>query len=155
MLVGIFTALESGRPMCSHESIEVTPAGLMGDRYATGRGFYSGEAEWDAHITLIQQEPFDELLAQHGMTIEPKELRRNLVTKNISLNWLIGRDFHIGETVVLRGRKAWPPCLHIIKLTGRGEAINYLARRCGIGADVLVGGTIRVGDPIFASGKSM
>jgi hypothetical protein len=44
--------------------------------------------------------------------------------------------------------------MHIIKLTGRGEAINYLAKQCGIGADVLVGGTIRLGDPIFALGKS-
>lgn len=154
MLVGIFTAPESAQQMCSHESIEVTPAGLMGDRYATGRGFYSGEAEWDAHVTLIQQEPFDELLAQHGMTIEPNQMRRNLVTRNISLNWLIGRDFQIGESVVLRGRKAWPPCMHIIKLTGRGEAINHLAKQCGIGADVLVGGTIRIGDPIFPLGKS-
>ncbi len=154
MLAGIFTALESGQPMCSHDSIEVTPAGLVGDRYATGKGFYSGDAEWDAHVTLIQQEPFDHLLAQQGMTVEPKELRRNLVTKNIGLSWLIGRDFQIGESVVLRGRKAWPPCMHIIKLTGMGKAINYLAKQCGIGADVLVGGTIRVGDPIFALRKS-
>ena len=139
--------------MCSHESIEVTPAGLTGDRYATKRGFYSGDTEWDAPVTLIQHEPFDELLKLHGMTVEPKELRRNLVTKNISLDWLIGRDFQIGATVVLRGRKAWPPCMHIIKLTGKGEAINFLAKQCGLGADVLVGGIIRVGDPIFALGK--
>jgi MOSC domain-containing protein YiiM len=132
----------------------VTPAGLAGDRYATGKGFYSGDTEWDAHVTLIQQEPFDELLAQHGLTVEPKCLRRNLITKNIGLSYLIGRDFQIGETVVLRGRKAWPPCAHIMKLTGIGEAINHLAKQCGIGADVLVGGTIRVGDSIFPLGKS-
>lgn len=153
MLIGIFTALERGQPMSAHESIEVIPTGLSGDRYATGKGFYSGDTDWDAHVTLIQQEPFDELLAQHGMTIAPRDLRRNLVTKNISLKWLIGQDFQVGETVVLRGRKAWPPCKHIIDLTGRGEAINYLAKQCGIGADVLVGGTIRVGDAIFALGK--
>jgi MOSC domain-containing protein YiiM len=154
MLVGIFTALESVQPMGSHESIEVIPAGLAGDRYATGKGFYSGDAEWDAHVTLIQQEAFDDLLAQRGMTVEPRELRRNLVTRNINLNWLIGRDFQIGESVVLRARKVWPPCLHIIKLTGKGEAINFLAKQCGIGADVVVGGTIRIGDPIFALRKS-
>jgi MOSC domain-containing protein YiiM len=153
MLVAIFTALESARPMCSHESIEVVPTGLAGDRYATGKGYYSGDTGWDAHVTLIQQEPFDELLIQHGMTIEPKELRRNLVTKNINLKWLIGREFQVCETVILRGRKAWPPCMHIVKLTSKGEVLNYLAKQCGIGADVLVGGTIRVGDPVFALGK--
>lgn len=79
--------------MCGHESIEVTAVGLAGDRYSTGKGFYSGQVEWDAHVTLIQQEPFEEMLAQHGVTIDPKELRRNLVTKNINLNWLVGREF--------------------------------------------------------------
>ena len=151
MLVAIFTSPESTHPMCSHETIEVTPAGLAGDRYATGRGFYSGTQEWDAHVTLIQQEPFDELLAQHGITIDPKELRRNLVTKNINVHWLVGREFQIGEKVVLRGRKPWPPCMHIVKLTGKGEIFKYLAKQCGIGADVVVGGSIRVGDPIFAT----
>lgn len=154
MLVGIFTAHVSAQPMCSLNSIEVTPTGLTGDRYATGKGFYSGDAEWDASVTLIQREPFDELLSQLGMAVEPQQLRRNLVTKNISLKSLIGRDFQIGTTVVLRGRKEWPPCLHIMQLSGIGKAINYLANQCGIGADVLVGGTIRVGDPIVALQKT-
>jgi MOSC domain-containing protein YiiM len=136
MLVAIFTSPESKQPMCSRESIEVIPTGLVEDRYATGKGFYSGKEEWDAHVTLIQQEPFDELRAQHGMAIDPKELRRNLVTKNIDLNWLVGREFQIGESVILRGRKPWPPCLHIVKLTGKGEIFKYLAKQCGIGADV-------------------
>jgi MOSC domain-containing protein YiiM len=154
MLVGIFTSPESAQPMVSHESIEVITSGLVGDRYATGRGFYSGKPEWDAPITLIQQEPFDELLTQHEITVAPQELRRNLVTKNINVNWLVGQDFQIGKTVVLHGRKLWPPCLHIVKLTGKGEVFTHLPKQCGIGADVLVGGIIRVGDPIFALGKS-
>jgi hypothetical protein len=37
---------------------------LIGDRYAPGKGFYSGEAEWDAHVTLIQQEAFNDKLYQ-------------------------------------------------------------------------------------------
>ena len=150
MLVGIYTSPERAQPICGHETIEVTPTGLMGDRYATGKGFYSGNQEWDAHVTLIQQEPFDELFVQQGMKIDPKELRRNLVTKNIDLNWLVGKEFQIGETVILRGRKPWPPCKHIVELTGKGEIFKYLGKQCGLGADVLVGGRIRIGDPIFA-----
>ena len=156
MLTAILTSSASTEPMSRHDSLEVIPnVGLGGDRYATGKGFYSGMKEWDAHVTLIQQEPFAELLAQHGVTIDPIELRRNLVTKNINLNWLVGREFQIGDTVVLKGRKVWPPCNHIVKFSGRIEIFKYLAKQCGIGADVLVGGTIRVGDPIFALGKAM
>ena len=90
-------------PVISHESIEVVAnLGLASDRYATGRGFYSGVSVWDAHVTLIQQEPFDDLAAKHGLHIDPKELRRNLVTRGIVLSSMIGRRFRIGGDVVLR-----------------------------------------------------
>jgi MOSC domain-containing protein YiiM len=82
------------------------------------------------------------------VTLEPKELRRNLVTRGIDLNSLIGRRFRIGDQVVLRGRKPWPPCAHIVKLSGRTEIFKYLSKQSGIGADVLAGGMIQVGDPI-------
>jgi MOSC domain-containing protein YiiM len=135
--------------MSSHESIEVIAnVGIAGDRYATGKGFYSGMSEWDAHVTLIQQEPFEVLAAEHGVIVDPKELRRNLITNGTDLYSLIGKRFRIGEQVVLRGRKAWPPCVHIVKLSGKTEIFKYLARQCGIGADVLIGGKIRVGDSI-------
>jgi MOSC domain-containing protein YiiM len=120
--------------------------GLSGDRCATGSGFYSGKSEWDAHVTLIQREPFDLLAAEHGVRLDPEELRRNLITRGVNLAALVGREFRIGEQVVLRGRKPWPPCAHIVQLSGRIEIFKYLSKRCGIGADVLVGGTIRVGD---------
>ena len=149
MVVAIFTSAASQEPIVSHDSIEVIAnVGLAEDRYATGKGFYSGMSEWDAHVTLIQQEPFDLLLAEHGVKLDPKELRRNLVTRGVNLMPLIGREFRVGEQVVLRARKAWPPCAHIVKFSGRTEIFQYVAKHCGIGADVVVGGTIRVGDPI-------
>jgi MOSC domain-containing protein YiiM len=149
MLIAILTSTASQQPMTSHDSIEVIAnVGLAGDRYATRNGFYSGMSDWDAHVTLIQQEPFDALAADHGVALDPKELRRNLVTRGVNLIPLIGREFRVGGQVVLRARKAWPPCAHIVKWSGRTEIFQYVAKHCGIGADVLVGGTIRVGDPI-------
>jgi MOSC domain-containing protein YiiM len=149
MILEILTASRTEEPNESHQSIEVIAGkGLAGDRYATGKGFYSGVVEWDAQVTLIQREPFDLLKAEHGVSLEPSVLRRNLVTKDIDLESLIGKEFQIGEQVVLRGRKAWPPCAHIVKFSGRKEIFQYLARHSGIGAEVLIGGTIRVRDPI-------
>jgi MOSC domain-containing protein YiiM len=151
MLAAILTSPASKEPMISHESIEVIAnVGLAGDRYANGKGFYSGMTEWDAHVTLIQKEPFDLLAAQHGVDLDPRELRRNLVTRGINLYLLLGRDIRIGAQVVLRARKLWPPCAHIVKCSGRVEIFKYLSTHCGIGADVLIGGTIRVGDAIVA-----
>jgi MOSC domain-containing protein YiiM len=151
MLVAILTSPASLEPVTAHESIEmIAGVGLAGDRYATGKGFYSGMAEWDAHVTLIQQEVFDWLAAEHGVQLSPRELRRNLVTRGVNLYTLLGRDFRIGQKVVLRTRKLWPPCAHIVKCSGRVEIFKYLGKHCGIGASVLVGGTIRVGDTIVA-----
>ena len=149
MLIAILTSQASTRAVEAHESVEVLAnAGIVSDRYATGTGFYSGMIAWDAHVTLIEQEPFDALAADHGVAIDPRELRRNLVTRGVDLDSLIGRRFRVGDQVVLQGRKAWPPCAHIVRTSGKPEIFKYLARRCGIGADVLVGGFIRVGDPI-------
>src|SRR5579871_553313 len=154
MLIAIITSSATEQPITTHESIEViAKVGLAGDRYATGNGFYSGMSEWDAHVTLIQQEPFDLLAAEHGVQLDPKALRRNLVTRGVNLYSLIGREFGIGKQVVLRARKAWPPCSHIVQFSGRVEIFKYLAKQCGIGADVLVGGTIRVGDAIVFEEK--
>lgn len=149
MLVAILTSPASTLPMESHESIEVlADVGLAGDRYATGKGFYSGVSQWDAPVTLIQQEPFEALAAEHGVVLDPAELRRNLITRGMDLSALIGRSFRIGGQVVLRGRKPWPPCAHIVKHSGRTEIFQYLARQCGIGADILIGGRIQIGDSI-------
>ncbi len=149
MLNAILTSPASLEPVICHESIEVIAGiGLAGDRYATGKGFYSGMSEWDAHVTLIQQEVFDWVKSEHGVELHPRELRRNLVTRGVNLYTLLQHDFRIGDQVVLRARKLWPPCAHIVKFSGRVEIFKYLGKHCGIGASVLVGGTIRVGDAI-------
>ena len=142
--------------MDSHEVIEVVAnVGIAGDRYATGQGFYSGVTEWDAHVTLIRREAFDGMAAEHGVRMEPSELRRNLVTLGIDLDSLVGRRFRIGAQAVLRGRRVWPPCVHIVRHSGRTEIFKFLARQCGIGADVIVGGTIRVGDAIVVESETV
>jgi MOSC domain-containing protein YiiM len=149
MILEILTSSRSEEPTVSHQSIEaIAGKGLAGDRYATGTGFYSGVVEWDAHVTLIQREPFDALKADHGVELEPGVLRRNLVTKGVDLESLVGKEFRIGDQAVFHGRKAWPPCAHIVQFSGRKEIFKFLARHSGIGVDVLIGGTIRIGDQI-------
>lgn len=139
--------------MRGHSEIAVIEKeGLEGDRYATGKGFYTGVKEWDAEVTLIQIEPFDELRSEHGIEIDPADLRRNLVVESIRLDFLLGKRFQIGSEAVLETRKLWPPCSHIVKQSGRSEIMQYLAKSTGIGASVVKGGRIRVGDPVFPVG---
>lgn len=149
MVKAIFTSVESGQPMESHQSIEaLAGVGLQGDRYAIGKGHYSGIKVWDAHVTLIGHEAFEDLESRLGKTIDPKDVRRNILIQGCDLKALVGREFQIGPDVILRGRKVWPPCFHIVKSSGNPDIRRYLSDQCGIGADVVAGGFISVGDAI-------
>lgn len=134
-------------PIKFHNSVNCLKGiGIEGDRYATGKGKYSGHKKWDANLTIISEEPFLELKETKGVFIDPKDLRRNVIVKGIDLTKLEGRKFKIGNKVVCEWRDYWPPCAHIVEQTGHKEIFKYLARHCGIGASVIIGGTIKRGD---------
>jgi MOSC domain-containing protein YiiM len=148
-IVHIYTSPESDAEMTDHRSrLAIAAIGLEGDRYSLGTGYYSGVSEWDAQVTLMAIEPFEALERDHACILDPIILRRNLITRGIDLKSLIGREFKVGPEVVLRGRKAWPPCSYIVQRSGRTEIFRYLSRDSGIGADVVVGGRITIGDSI-------
>lgn len=148
-LKAILTSEATGVPMKSLDSAQVVEGqGIQGDRYATGRGYYSGDPQWDAQITLIEQEPFDAQDSTKGQKVDPEDLRRNLVVSGVDLMKLIGVRFRIGDKAVFRGIKPWPPCSYIVRSTGKPEIFSKFARKSGIGAEVIVSGPIRVGDPV-------
>jgi MOSC domain-containing protein YiiM len=95
---------------------------------------------------LIEAEALEGLIRDYGIAISPGDSRRNVVTRNVPLNHLVDREFLIGN-VRLRGTRLCEPCAHLEKLTERG-ALRGLVRRGGLRAEILSGGTIRVGDPI-------
>ena len=125
----------------------VAGKGIDGDRYATGKGFYSNKEGWGANVTLIQAEAIAAVNKGHSTDFTGAMLRRNLVTSNVKLDTLIGRNFRCGTTV-LRGAKPFPPCAHLAYLLGRHGVLKYFAYCGGSGATVVAGGQIRVGDRI-------
>ena len=145
-VVGLFTAAAAGEPMRSHESVEVEPGlGIPGDRYATRRGHWSDPKWRDQQLTLIAAELIEEL----GLT--PDALRRNIVTRGIDLNDLIGLEFGIGGAV-MRGQRICAPCGYIGRLTSRPGLFAELDGRGGLRVSVVGGGAIRVGDAIEVLG---
>ena len=75
---------------------------------------------------------------------------RNIVTRNVPLNHLVGKEFTIGE-VRIRGIRLCEPCDHLQKLTGK-KVLKGLIHRGGLRAQILTKGTIRVGDKIQVIG---
>jgi len=136
----IHIAAMRGGSLQSLTSVEALPGlGLTGDRNATQH-----DAE-SCDITLIEAEAV-EALADSGIRLDPGESRRNLTTRGVPLNELVGKEFWIGE-VVARGVELCEPCTHLVRLTGK-QLIKPLTHRGGLRADLLSSGQIRVGDTI-------
>src|SRR4051794_33991413 len=118
IVVAIHIGPESGGPLAPVESVRaVAGEGLEGDRYFTGRGTFSAEErETDEHVTLIEAESIENFNAEYGASLTPIDTRRNIVTRGIPLNDLVGREFSIGD-VRLYGHRLCEPCAHLAKLT--------------------------------------
>ena len=144
-LVGIYTASEARKPMDALDAVRaIAGVGLEGDRYATKTGEFSDQEGAGREVTLIAREAI--VAANEHVTIDESEARRNLVTEGVDLDALIGKQFTIGD-VVLVGVRDCPPCSYLQKLTRPGV---MLARRGagGLRADIVRAGTHRVGDSI-------
>jgi hypothetical protein len=144
----LVVAPAAGEPCVSLEAVEAAPGGLEGDRYAIGRGTFSGEDRTGEAITLVEGEAIDELSELLGEPFAPQDARRNVVTRGIELDALIGRRFRIGDVECL-GQRRCEPCAHLQRLT-RDGVLRGLVHRGGLRADIVGAGAIRVGDAIRA-----
>jgi MOSC domain-containing protein YiiM len=120
--------------------------GLEGDRYCDGRGTFSNRYAVGIDLTLIEAEVLDRLALPSG-SLAPEEARRNVVTRGIDLNGLVGRRFAIGAVECL-GQRLCEPCAHLQRLT-EPDTLRALVHRGGLRADVLTDGVVRVGDEIL------
>jgi hypothetical protein len=120
------------------EAVARAGHGLEGDRYFDGRGTFSNRHARGVDLTLIDG----------GAVEEPATARRNVITRGIDLNALVGRRFMVGEVECL-GQRLCEPCAHLERLTEPGT-LRALVHIGGLRADVLSDGTIRAGDPVHA-----
>jgi hypothetical protein len=118
--------------------------GLEGDRHVAGTGTFPSGMPGSA-LTMIEAE----VCESFDPPLEPGEHRRNVVTRGIDLNRLVGHEFTIGE-VRCRGMRLCEPCTVVQRYAGR-PVLRALVHRGGLRADVLVDGDIRVGDPVRVS----
>jgi MOSC domain-containing protein YiiM len=142
----IHIAEKAQQPTRSVASVAATPgAGLEGDRYALQQGTFS-KPEPDYELTLIEAEAIEALKRDYGVEVAPGDARRNIVTRGVPLNHLVGYDFLVGE-VKIRGLRLCEPCAHLETLVAK-PMIKGLRHRGGLRAQVLTAGTIRAGDVV-------
>ncbi len=148
-VVGIFIAGKKERLPISVNSVEaVAHRGLVGDRYYAKMGTFS-EAEPfgpGREITLIEEESVNLMAKRLGYNVDAAKLRRNVLTRGVRLNDLVGRQFTIGN-VRLMGIRLCHPCAHLERLSG-WSVRTHLKEQGGLRADILDNGWLHVGDKV-------
>ena len=121
--------------------------GLEGDRYAVGAGTFSprGAHRPGYELTLIAAEVVEELTARDAR-LDFASTRRNVLTRGIDVNALVGREFALGD-VRCRALRLAEPCAHLERLAGPG-LLRPLIHRGGVRVDILDDGTLRTGSTI-------
>ena len=115
--------------------VEVADRGIVGDRYADA-----------GDITLIEAEAIEAFTQETGIPLTHEESRRQVLTRGIRLNELVGKRFKVGGVEVV-GRELCEPCSHLQSLTREG-VLRGMVHRAGLNADVVAPGRIAVGDEV-------
>jgi MOSC domain-containing protein YiiM len=147
----IHIATAAGVPVRAVDALRaIAGVGLEGDRYADGRGHYQDDCV-SRDLTLVEAEALEALAREHGIELAVGETRRNVTTRGISLNDLVGRRFWVGD-VLCHGTRLCEPCQYLADLTGK-PLLRPLVHRGGLRADILSGGLIRQGDRVRPAGE--
>ncbi len=134
-------------PVHAVDEVRAVPGrGLEGDRYFELLGTFSRKPDPGREVTLVEAEAVEALLGQHGIELEPGATRRNITTRGVPLNDLVGREFSVGGAV-LRGVRLCHPCSLLERMTEPGVK-QGLTDRGGLNAQVVSEGLIRRGDAI-------
>src|SRR4051794_2143035 len=144
----LLTAPRAEEAVQTHAGIELHAGrGVAGDRYFDGSGTFSATEKHGQQLTLIEAEVL-EALRDEGLHLTPADAHRNVVTRGIDLNALVGREFQIGTARCI-GRRLCEPCSHLQRLTGTA-LLRPMVHRGGLRADILTSGVVHAGDAIRA-----
>jgi MOSC domain len=149
VVVALLTAARAEDAIDTHETVELHAGrGIVGDRYFDGTGTFSASEKHGQELTLIEAEVLD-ALGEDGLNLTPADARRNIVTRGIDLNALVGQEFKVAAARCI-GRRLCEPCSHLQRLTGRA-LLRPMVHRGGLRADILTSGVVNVGDVISVS----
>lgn len=130
-----------GQPAGTAPMIEVPEVeceagkGLRGDRFFDWKDDYKGQ------ITFFEQEQYERLCEKFGvMGVPPSALRRNVITRGVDLNTLIGAEFEV-QGVRFLGTQECSPCYWMNQAFAEG-AEDALKGHGGLRAKILSNGTL-------------
>jgi MOSC domain-containing protein YiiM len=147
LVVAIQIGARKGEPTVAVASVRALEGkGLEGDRFFKTHGVYTGKLGEGREITLIEEEALEAANLEHRLELSFAESRRNVLTRGVRLNDLVGKEFRIGE-VLLRGVRLCEPCRHLAEMTKKA-VVRPLTHRGGLNARILRDGLLKEGSSI-------
>ena len=138
---GITVCSDFGKDMIQLDSVEaIAGKGIVEDRYFK-------KNKNTSNITLIEKENIDLFNKNSSCSIPYQKFRRNIITKGIRLNSLVGREIFIGS-VKIKVHELCQPCLKLQKLLGQNNFVKDMIHKSGIRCEILIGGKIGKGNKI-------
>ena len=133
---------ENNKKIQEVETIEVIASkGIIGDRH------FKDYNDPYCQLTLIESENIDFYNTKYGLNISYVDFRRNVITKKIKLNNLIGKKFLIGK-VEVEGIDLCRPCRHLSEVLNQRNILKEFLRKGGLRCRVLNSSLIKIGDEI-------
>jgi len=115
--------------------------GLLNDRK------FRDNNEKESQITLIEIENIIRFNKISNTNIAPTDFRRNIITENVRLNELVGKEFFIG-IVKLKAHDLCRPCKYLQERLKQNNFIKEFLLRGGLRCEILIDGKINVDDII-------
>ena len=135
-------AKDNNKEIIEVNSIEVIAnKGVVGDRH------FDDYNDPYNQLTLIEAENIDHYNTRYNLNIPYKDFRRNIVTKGIELNNLIGKKIKIGS-VEVEGVDLCRPCRHLTEVLDQNNILKEFLRRGGLRCQILNSSKINLGDLI-------
>ena len=133
---------KSAEEMQDVNTVEVIASkGIVNDRY------FNENNDQALQITLIESENIDYYNQISETNIPYISFRRNIITKGIQLNNLVGKEFLIGN-VKIKGHRLCAPCRYLQEMLKQKNLVKKLLNRGGLRCEILTDGIISVNDPI-------
>ena len=124
------------------ETIEVLAnKGIVGDRH------FDDNNEPFCQLSLIESENIDNYNTKFGLNISYVDFRRNIITKGIKLNNLVGKKFQIGN-VKVEGIDLCRPCKHLSEMLNQDNIIKEFLKKGGLRCQILSSSIIHTGNEI-------
>ena len=124
------------------KSIEVLEnKGVVGDRH------FDEFNDPYCQLSLIESENIDFYNSKYNLNIPYVDFRRNIITKGVRLNNLIGKRFLVGN-VKVEGVDLCRPCRHLTEILSQENILKEFLRKGGLRCQILSSSMINVGDNI-------